>query len=208
MQQGTKQHYVMSYTMIRTVVSNLSVASHSPFETSWSCSIYTFYGNIDHPVINTWSLMKNWWQFNTFKVIFRLTNARSVLMIQGNHLKCRFSYQNLSLLNICDIMCLCWRNLPYHISVKTLIAFFFTGTLMNSCSCVRTCEEKDMNHNTEHLQLNQSLHGKHTHTGHQCRWYSHRYYINQSNAAAEKHFHTSNWLLENHIFWGNTFYGI
>lgn len=125
LQQGTKLNCVMSYTMIRTVVSNLSVASHSPFETSWSCSIYTFYGNIDHPVINTWSLMKNWWQFDTFKVIFRLTNARSVLMIQGNHLKCRFSYQNLSLLNIYDIMCLCWRNLPYHISVKTLIAFFF-----------------------------------------------------------------------------------
>lgn len=115
----------MSYTMIRTVVSNLSVASHSPFETHWSCSIYTFYANIDHPVINTWGLMKNWWQFNTFKVIFRLTNARSVLMIQGNNLKCRFSYQNLSLLNVYDIMCLCWRNLPYHISVKTLIAFFF-----------------------------------------------------------------------------------
>lgn len=34
LQQGTKQHYVMSHTMIRTVVSNLSVASHSPFETS------------------------------------------------------------------------------------------------------------------------------------------------------------------------------
>lgn len=33
LQQGTKQHYVMSHTMIRTVVSNLSVASHSPFET-------------------------------------------------------------------------------------------------------------------------------------------------------------------------------
>lgn len=162
----------MSYTMIRTVVSNLSVASHSPFETSWSCSIYTFYANIDHPVINAWSLMKNWWQFNTFKVIFRLTNARSVWMIQGNHLKCRFSYQNLSLLNIYDIMCLCWRNLPYHISVKTLIAFFspfffFAGTLMNSSSCVRTCEEKDMNHNTEHLCWI-SLCTVNTHKSEQC----------------------------------------
>lgn len=187
----------MSYTMIRTVVSNLSVASHSPFETSWSCSIYTFYANIDHPVINTWGLMKNWWQFNTFKVIFRLTNARSVLMIQGNNLKCRFSYQNLSLLNVYDIMCLCWRNLPYHISVKTLIAFFFF-LLGHSWTAAAVLEHVSKRTwiITQSICSWISLCTINTHTGHQCRWYSHRYYINQSNAAAEKHFHTSNWLLE------------
>lgn len=186
----------MSHTMIRTVVSNLSVASHSPFETSWSCSIYTFYGNIDHPVINTWSLMKNWWQFNTFKVIFRLTNARSVLMIQGNNLKCRFPKSFSS-------ECL-WYNVfmleesPISYICKNPDCFFFFFLLGHSWTAAAVLEHVSKRTwiITQSICSWICLCTINTHTGHQCRWYSHRYYINQSNAAAEKHFHTSNWLLE------------
>lgn len=149
--------------------------------------------------------MKNWWQFNTFKVIFRLTNARIVLMIQGNHLKCRFSYQNLSLLNVYDIMCLCWRNLPYHISVKTLIAFYFF-LLGHSWTAAAVLEHVSKRTwiITQSICSWISLCTINTHTGHQCRWYSHRYYINQSNAAAEKtfpHFQLTAGKVKTTFFW-------